>query len=463
MTHPVPGKACAAPMMVFFRWFAARLNHPVRLIPASFLAGTLVGTALLMLPLSSMDGTGAPLLVALFTATSAICVTGLIVVDTPTYWSGFGQGVIMVLFQIGGFGIMTGATLLSLLVTRRLALAQRLIAHAETRGMALGDVTSVLRFVVVVTLVVELAVATLLALRFHADYGQPWDLAVWNGLFHSISAFNNAGFSTYSDSLMGFAADPMILAPLMAAVVIGGIGFPVLFEFRKRLWRVSQWSIHTRLTVFGTIGLLLFGTGVTAAYEWFRPETLAVFDPPTRLLNALTHSVMSRTAGFNAIDIGALAPETLLITDALMLIGGGSAGTAGGIKITTFLLLGYVVWAEVKGRQDVEVFNRRIDPPTQRQALTVALLSILAVGLGSLTLLSVTDLPLDRVLFEAISAFATVGLSTGITADLPPTGQLVLVALMFLGRVGTITIASALAMSDRHTAYRLPQERPIVG
>ncbi len=442
---------------------SARLNHPTRLIPIAFLVGVLIGTALLMLPISHAEGTGAPLLVALFTATSAICVTGLIVVDTPTYWSGFGQAVILALFQIGGFGIMTGATLLSMLVTRRLALGQRLLAQAETKSMALGDVTSVLRLVVIVTLAVELAVAAVLMFQLQEAYGEPIEVAAWNALFQSVSAFNNAGFSTYSDSLMGFATDPVILVPLMLAVVLGGVGFPVLFELRSRLFTPSRWSLHTRLTVYGTLGLLFAGAALTAAYEWMNPETLGALDEGARVLNAFAHSVMSRTAGFNAIDISAMQTETWLVTDALMLIGGGSAGTAGGIKITTFLLLGFVVWAEIRGRQDVNVYHRRIGRETQRQALTVVLLSLAAVATGTLAILSVTDLPLDKVLFEVISAFATVGLSTGITAELPPSGQFIIIVLMFIGRVGTITVASALALSDRYTAYRLPEERPIVG
>jgi len=445
------------------RGFGARLGHPARLIPAAFLGGIALGTALLMLPISHADGAGAPFLVALFTATSAICVTGLIVVDTPTYWSGFGQAVILALFQIGGFGIMTGATLLSMLVTRRLALGQRLLAQAETKSMALGDVTSVLRLVLVVTIAVEVAVAAVLMFQLREVYGEPLHVAAWNAIFHSVSAFNNAGFSTYSDSLIGFAGDPMILVPLMLAVILGGIGFPVLFELRSRILHPSRWSLHTRLTIFGTAFLLLAGAALTALYEWSNLGTLGALDDGGRVLNAFVHSVMSRTAGFNAVDVGAMQTETLLVTDALMLIGGGSAGTAGGIKITTFLLLGFIVWAEVRRRRDVNVFHRRIGRETQRQALTVVLLSLAAISAGTLTILSVTDLPLDRVLFEVVSAFSTVGLSTGITADLPPAGQLVIIALMFIGRVGTITVASALALSDRYTAFRLPEERPIVG
>jgi len=262
---------------------------------------------------------------------------------------------------------------------------------------------------------------------------------------------------------MGFVGDPVILVPLMLAVILGGIGFPVLFELRSRILHPSRWSLHTRLTIFGTAFLLLGGAALTALYEWSNPDTFGVLDDGARVLNAFVHSVMSRTAGFNAVNVGSMQTETLLVTDALMLIGGGSAGTAGGIKITTFLLLGFIVWAEIRRRRDVNVFHRRIGRETQRQALTVVLLSLAAVSAGTLTILSVTDLPLDRVLFEVVSAFGTVGLSTGITADLPPVGQLVIIALMFIGRVGTITVASALALSDRYTAFRLPEERPIVG
>ena len=205
------------------------LRHPTRLIPLAFLIVVLLGTALLMLPIASVDGQTAPLHVALFTSTSAVCVTGLIVVDTPVYWSTFGQVMILLMFQIGGFGIMTGATLLGLLVADRLRLDTRLMAQAETRSTALGNVTSVLRLIVVVTLVVELVVAIVLAVQLHVHYGEPWREAVWNGVFQSISAFNNAGFATYSDSLMGFATDPLVIVPIMAAIVIGGIGFPVLY------------------------------------------------------------------------------------------------------------------------------------------------------------------------------------------------------------------------------------------
>ncbi|MEY9626212.1 TrkH family potassium uptake protein [Sinorhizobium fredii] len=439
------------------------LQHPARLVPSAFLLAIFMGTALLMLPVSRAGAEGAPFLTALFTATSAVCVTGLIVQDTPIYWSAFGQGVILVLFQVGGLGIMTGATLLGLLVTRRIKLSSRLVAQAETKSLTLGDVRAILRLILIVTVTVELLTTALLALRLRHAYGNSWDEALWTGLFHAVSAFNNAGFSTYSDNLSGFADDPVVLTLIMAAVVIGGVGFPVLFELRRGMLRPEPWSVHTKITLLGTAFLLVAGLLTVAAFEWNNPATLGAFDWPEKLLNAASHSVMTRTAGFNSFDIGSMRIETLTVSYALMLIGGGSAGTAGGIKVTTFFLLGFVVWAEIRGQSDATAFHRRIGTHVQRQALTIVLLAVGVTSTGILILLSVTSFPLEDVIFEAISAFATVGLSTGITADLPAIGQLVIIVLMFVGRVGTITLASALALQERYVPFRYPEERPIVG
>jgi potassium uptake TrkH family protein len=433
------------------------------MVPLAFLAAILLGAALLSLPWATATGDPAPLLTALFTATSATCVTGLITVDTATYWSPFGQVVILGLFQIGGFGIMTGATLLGLLISRRMKLGRRLIVQAETKSLQLVDMKSVLLTILWVTLTFELVVAVILTLRFHFGYGEAWGVAAWNGVFHSVSAFNNAGFSTFTDNLMGFALDPLVLLPLCAAVIVSGLGFPVINELLVE-WRTPErWSIHAKLTLLGTGGLLVLGFLGVAVAEWNNVGTFSDMSTPAKMLNAFTHSVVSRTAGFNTVDVGQMRPETLFLTDGLMLIGGGSAGTAGGIKVTTFLLLGVIVWAEVRGRADVTAFRRRICPDAQRQALAVVLLAVGLVGVSTLAILSLTMHPLEKVLFEVVSAFATVGMSTGITASLPPTAQLILIGLMFVGRVGTITVAAAMALRARHVPYRYPQERPIVG
>lgn len=439
------------------------LRHPARLVPLAFLVAIAIGTGLLMLPIATSAPGSAPFLTALFTSTSAVCVTGLIVEDTPTYWSAFGQWVILALFQIGGFGIMGAATLLGLLVGRGFRLSDRLLTQTERSRLDIGDALSVLKLILAVTVIIELIVTVLLALRLRYTYGESWGEAWWNGLFQAVSAFNNAGFSTYSDSLMGFQADPFILVPIMAAIFITALGFPVIHELRTRPRDPAAWSLHTKITLLGTAVLLAAGFIAVLAAEWGNADTLGPMGIGTKILNSLFHAITPRTAGFNTLDVGSFRLETLSVNYVLMFIGGGSAGTAGGIKVTTFFLLGIVVWSEIRGQRDASIFGRRIGSHIERQALTVVLLAIALIGMGTLFILSVTDLPFSHVLFETISAFATVGLSTGITADLPPSAELVLVVLMFVGRIGTITVATALALGGGRKAFRYPEERPIVG
>lgn len=439
------------------------IRHPARLVPLAFLIAIAAGTLFLMLPVSRAAPGGAPFLTALFTSTSAVCVTGLITVDTPVYWSAFGQIVILLLFQVGGFGIMSGATLLGVIAGRRLQLSTRLIAHAERGTLDASDVFGLLKLVLIVTLSVELLAAAWLGLVFRFGYGEAWGEAAWNGIFHAVSAFNNAGFSTHSDSLIGFQADALVLVPIMLAIIAGALGFPVIHELRREARKPAGWSLHTKVTLTGTLILLAAGFVALLATEWGNPSTLGPMSVPQKLLNGAFHSVTPRTAGFNTLDVGAFRLETLAVNYVLMFIGGGSAGTAGGIKVTTFFLLGLVVWSEIRGEPDATIFRRRIGTHVERQALTVVLLAIGLIGVGTLIILSVTDIPFSHVLFESISAFATVGLSTGITPSLPPTAQLVIIMLMFVGRVGTITVATALALRSQRRPYRYPEERPIVG
>ncbi|MGY6651464.1 TrkH family potassium uptake protein [Amycolatopsis sp. TRM77291] len=435
-------------------------RHPARVVVFGFGMATVVGTLLLTLPIATESGESAGVVSALFTAVSAICVTGLVVVDTPTYWSTFGELVVLGLIQVGGFGIMTLASLLTLLVSRRIGLRMQLTAQAETKTLGLGDVRTVIRGVILVSLGIEAIIATALTIRFATGYGEPIGRAIYLGIFHAVSAFNNAGFALYTDSLIGFATDPWICVPIMLAVIAGGLGFPVLFEVLRRRHR-RRWSLHTKITVPVYFGLLLIGTVAALLFEW--GNTLGKLDFHHKLLVGFFHGVMPRTAGFNSLDVGQLQPSTLFVNDILMFIGGGSAGTAGGIKVTTFALLGYVIYAEIRGEPTVHVMGRRLADQVQRQALTIALLGVGAVVAGTLVLLSVTSFPLDDILFEVTSAFGAVGLSTGITAQLPVTGQIVLMVLMFLGRLGPITLASALALRERARRYEYPEERPIVG
>jgi len=437
--------------------------HPARIVALVFLSVIVAGTLLLMLPAANAEGISAPWVTALFTSVSAVCVTGLVVVDTGTYWSAFGQVVILGLFQLGGFGMMTLATLLGLLVNRSFRLRVKLIAQAENRSLGVGDIASVAKLVFVVTLAMEATVALLLTMRLHLAYNLDWPAAAWSGLFHAVSAFNNAGFSIHADSLMGYAADGMILAPVMVAIIVGGIGFPVLHDLRSKFADPRHWSLHTKLTLGGTVLLLLGGFLFLLWFEWDNPRTLGPMSWAGKLLSALFASVSARTAGFNSIDIGALTHESWALHYLLMFIGGGSAGTAGGVKVGTTAILILMVLAEVRGRSDSEAFGRRLSVSSQRQAITVLVLGSAMVVLGTLVILRETDFPTDQVIFEVISAFGTVGLSTGITADLPESSQLMLTLLMYTGRVGTITLAVSLALGEHLMPYRYPEEHPIVG
>lgn len=437
-------------------------RHPAQVVAFAFAVAGAVGTLLLMLPVSRAGDGSAPFVTALFTATSAVCVTGLTVVDTATYWSVPGQVVILGLIQIGGFGIMTLASLIALFLARRMGLRTRLTAAAETKSLGIGDVRRVLRGVFLITVVVESTVAVALTLRFREEYDGAWGTAAWHGVFHAVSAFNNAGFALYSDNLMGFLSDGWVLMPISVAIVIGGLGFPVLIEL-LRSRHPRTWSLHTRLTLMMTAVLLVGGTVFITVAEWGNPGTLGPFSPAGKLLGGSFHAVQPRTAGFNAWDYGVATDETLLGTILLMFIGGGSAGTAGGLKVTTFIVLFFVIVAEVRGDEDVIAFDRRIEHRVVRQAITVALLGVAAVIGGTMVLTELTDLPFRDVLFETTSAFATVGLSTGITPKIGDPGQLVLVALMFLGRLGPITLVSALALRERNRRYRFPEGAPLIG
>ncbi|WP_298458084.1 TrkH family potassium uptake protein [uncultured Cellulomonas sp.] len=445
------------------RRFRPGLHQPGRLVVAGFAVGVVVGTLLLALPIARSGPGGASLLAALFTATSALCVTGLAIVDTPTYWSGFGQVVILGLIQVGGFGIMALASLLGLLISRRLGLGSRLLAATETKAVGLGDVRTVLFGVARISLVVEAVTALVLAGRFALTYDETLPRSLWLGVFHAVSAFNNAGFALFSDSLTGFVDDPWISLPICAAVILGGLGFPVILELLRER-RTRRWSVHTKLTLVMTAILLVGGTVFMTVAEWANPATLGALEPPGRLLAGFVQGVMPRTAGFNSVDPGAMNTGTLLGTDILMFIGGGSAGTAGGIKVGTFAVLLLAILAELRGDPDADLFDRRLSHATIRQALSVALLSVAAVVVPTLVIaITTTTLTLDQILYEVVSAFATVGLSTGITADLAPWHQLILVGLMFAGRLGPVTLASALVLREHRRLYRRPEGRPLIG
>jgi trk system potassium uptake protein len=439
------------------------LFKPVRIVTLAFLAAIAVGTLALMLPVMTVDGEGAPFLTALFIATSAICVTGLSTVDTPNFWSTGGMVTILILIKLGGLGIMTVATLLGLLAGRGMSLSTRAITHAERGRMQGDDARAVLKLVIKISFALEALVALFLWPRFALGYDMGWGEAAWTAVFHSVSAFNNAGFSTFSDSLIGFAHDGFILIPIMAAIIVGGIGFPVLHEMKGRWSRPSPrpWTLHSKLTLATTAGLLLGGFALMLATEWH--GVLGGMNVPAKALNAAFHSVSLRTAGFNAVDMTGFSDSALLFQYGMMLIGGGSAGTAGGIKVTTFALLGYVVWSEMRGDNDTNIMGRRVGHGVIRQALSVVLIALAIITAATMLLSTLEAIEVKHLAYEAISAFATVGLSTGITAQLSAPSQIIIIVLMFIGRIGSISFATALALRASRHQYRLPQEQPIVG
>jgi trk system potassium uptake protein TrkH len=440
------------------------VTHPIRAVTLGFLAAVALGTLLLMLPVASENRQWTHVVDAMFTATSAVCVTGLVVVDTSGHWSTFGEVVILALIQAGGLGLMTLASLIVIVIGGRLGIRTSMLSEVEARGGNGGAAArSVVLGVIRTALVFEVALAAILTGRLALGYGMPWGQAGYVGVFHGISAFNNAGFSTFSDSLTGFATDPWITVPICLTILAGGLGFPVWWEIWQRRRTPARWSLHTKVTLWATAALFAFGATVITAMEWRDGPIMGDYSAAEKVLIGAFHSVQARTAGFNSVDLGEVQTQTLLTLDGLMFVGGGSAGTAGGIKVTTFVILILVAWAELRGDANVSVGHRRFPAELQRQALTVLLTSLLAVASGTWLLMTITPFTLDQILFEVVSAFATVGLSTGITPDLPRAGEIILIALMLLGRLGPITLGAALALRSTPLHYQYPEERVLVG
>ena len=437
--------------------------HPVRLLPLAFLALTFVGTLILLLPFARSGEGTASLPAAIFTSTSAVTVTGLASVDTSTYWTPAGQAAILVLAEIGGLGIVALATVLGLFIGGRLGLRTSLVAQADMHVVSLGEVRPLFRRVAVTMVLFQLLIAGVLTVRYRLNYYDDVATSLWHGVFDAVMSFNNAGFSLNSDSLVPYAGDAMVLVTFSVSVFIGAMGFPVLAELFQGWRRPSHWTIHTRLTVWGSVLLLVVAAVLFLVYEWNNAATVGSMSLPDKLVTGLEASTMTRSGGLNSFDWGRVQPETLNIATVLMFIGGGSASTAGGIKITTFLLLGFVILAELRGDPDVTVGRRSISAAVIRTALTIALLAVMLVVGATFAVMSMTDFEFDEVLFECASAFGTAGLSTGLTPRLPVDAQMTVALLMFVGRVGTIAAASAFVLRRRTTRYHLPEEQPIIG
>ncbi|MDO5743315.1 MAG: potassium transporter TrkG [Micrococcaceae bacterium] len=441
------------------------VKSPARLALLAFVVVITLFSSVLALPVSSATGEATPFHDALFTATSAVCVTGLTVVSTATHWSFFGQLVMIIAVFVGGLGILTLASVLSLAVSKRLGVRGKLMAQNSMNTSAastLGEVGSLLRIVITTSVAIEVALSLMLIPRF-LILGEPLKEALWHGIFYSISSFNNAGFTPHSDGLVPYETDLWILVPLMLGVFLGSLGFPVLMVLLAHRFNTKKWSLHTKLTLLVTSILLVSGALLWAVAEWGNPATIGSMGNGDKVIHSVFASVMTRSGGFNLVEQGEMNQVTMLLSDALMFAGGGSASTAGGLKVTTIAVLFLAIFAEARGDTDVRAFGRRIPEGTMRVAISIMVLGGTLVMLATAAILVMSGTTISRAVFESISAFGTVGLSTGLSGELPPAGKYVLSALMFSGRIGTITLATALALRQRNQLYHFPEERPIIG
>jgi Trk-type K+ transport system membrane component len=429
-----------------------------------------------MMPFTSVSGNPTSFADALFTAASAVTVTGLTSVDTALHWNFYGDVVIALLIQIGGFGIVGFATLLGYLVDGRISLSSRVSARAEASVTGNPDVRKLITSILKMMLFFEALLFVFLFYRFFTEYGYDFQDALGHGLFHAISAFNNAGFALYSDSLMTFARDGWIIVPIFVGAFMGSLGFPVLAEGwdriknstnkllgRKYVFLPVQWSLNSRIILWASLVLVIGGTAYVAILEWNNPRTLGSLDPFTKILDSIFAAIMPRTAGFNAQDITAMHPSTWLGMDLLMFIGGGSASTAGGIKIGTAVVLAYIVFTEIRGETAVNIGNRRLPRSIQRQALTIVGLTASASAVAVFIMRLTTDFPLDMIIFDVLSAVCTVGLSTGVTMEMHDPGKVMFAILMFIGRVGPVSMATALALRKVKRHFEYPKESPLIG
>lgn len=445
---------------VALRGFFNRARNPARIVLSAYLAFITLGTFLLFAPFA-MDGPrGLGFTDALFTSTSAVTVTGLSTVDVAGF-SLFGELVILALIQIGGFGIMTIASVAILLTSRKVSLRQRMVARAEIASIDIGELRPLIVSIAKFTVLTEVVIALLLFVRFSGLIGDSIPGSAYSAIFHAVSGFNNAGVALYSDNLERFATDPFVLVTLSVAFIVGGLGFPVLVELRRRV-QPRMWSLHTKLTLSTSAVLLIVAPILVLLLEWNNEATFGPMSTVDKLFAGWFTGSTPRTAGFNIVPTGEMTDPALLVITSLMFIGAGTASTSGGIKVVTFAILAFVLLAEVRGDSDVNVFKRRLSPAVIRRAITIALLAVGLVVTASIVLEAISSYPLTDTIFEVTSAFGTVGLSTGITANLPVAGHMMLAVIMVAGRVGLLTFVTALALRSQQLSYRYPEERPII-
>ncbi|MDE0582385.1 TrkH family potassium uptake protein [Planococcus sp. A6] len=417
---------------------------PPQILTMTFLVAILVGTVLLYLPISTVE----PIswIDALFTATSATTVTGLVVVSTGNDFTMFGQSVIMVLMQVGGLGLMTFAILIVLLLGKKIGLRGRILIQQSFNQYSLGGMIRLVQVLLFFAFGIELLATAILAVRWVPEYG--WTYGIFTSAFHSVSAFNNAGFSLWDDSLSGYVGDPTVNILITLLFISGGIGFTVLYD----LWKTrnfKQLSLHSKVMLTGTLAVNLIAMLFLFVSEYGNMETLGALPLGDKLWASYFQAVTPRTAGFNSIDIGSMETGSIVLISLLMFIGAGSASTGSGIKLTTFLVIILVTTSYLKGKKEAVIFNRAIPSHLLERSLAIVFISMAAVFAGILILSYTEQAPFEWIIFEAFSAFGTVGLSMGLTGELSTIGKFVIMVLMFIGRVGPVTLAFALARQHR--------------
>lgn len=435
----------------------------VQILALGFMSVIFIGGIILSLPISSVSGESTSFLDSLFTSTSAVCVTGLVTIDTGTHWNAFGQTTIMLLIEIGGLGFMSFATFIAVLLGKKITLRDRLIMQEAMNTFSIQGLVKMVKYVLGFTFGVQIVCALILSTQFIPEYG--WVQGAFYSLFHSISAFCNAGFDLFGNysSLVGYSSNTIIILTISALIIIGGLGFTVwieIYNYRK----VKKLSMHSKVVILITGLLLIGGTILMFLFEYKNPATMADMGIKDQALNSFFASVSPRTAGFNSIDMDGMTTAGKFTTILLMFIGGSPGSTAGGLKTATFGIIVFTVICVIKGREDTEVFGRRFSKELVYKAFALFFIGMTLVMVVTL-LLSITepDELFISLLFESTSAFGTVGLTTGVTQRLSEAGKVIIMITMYLGRVGPLTVALALTKNRKKSGYKYPEGKILIG
>lgn len=434
--------------------------HPTQVLALGFLGLIVLGTVVLMLPMATVDQRGLPWLDALFTATSAVCVTGLVVVDTGTALTRFGQLVVLVLIQIGGLGFMSLAAMIAVLLGKRITINDRLVLKESLNQLSLQGIVRVVRFIVLLTFGIELLGALVLAWAFWRT--MPLGDALFHGVFHAVSAFNNAGFDLFTTSMVGFNTHPVVMISIMTLLTVGGMGLLVWSNVLSHGGQLSKWSLHSKVVVLTTVLLLVVGSGIVYLFELNQPAFAGLTVGET-ILNSVFQSATARTAGFFSVPLTSLTTATLVLMMILMFIGASPGSTGGGIKTTTFAMAILTVYNVLRGRSEIHLWHRTVTAPLLLKSFAVIFVAMSWVMVVTLMLSATESAPFLWVAFEVVSAFATVGLTLGLTPELTDFGKWMIIATMYIGRVGPLTLFVALTMRSREPLYRYPEENVLIG